>query len=387
MRAWNELDTEAKQELKLVFKQGDKDGDNTWSREELRQFLETNFGPDQAARLQDLWSLVDADGDGSLDFYEVGTLVYVVGLEKTSCGLCREPIFDDAMRACRTCCAQHVQCNGQRPDGWVAVCEGCYGKQRSRDCCPNDPSHVLERVAHDPFVTLTESPLYRELALASRSFRSSYGPLPPPTPPQQPHGLVSCQCCNTSHALVPGYLKGSGGSHMVPAPGGWGYICELCAVWMCESCGTQGCDVHHPQVGKWRKTLVHVDKCTRVGEGRWRFDARSLATASADTSRPQCPTCQVTFPHAATAQQAQEAAAQQAAQAAAAQAAAAQAAAAHAAQQAAQAAQQAAEVHRAQMKAELKAELRKEQKKEARNELLVKGAVVGVAAVAGCSIM
>ncbi|KAG2489032.1 hypothetical protein HYH03_012470 [Edaphochlamys debaryana] len=367
MGAWNELDATAKQELRNVFNQGDKDGDNTWSRDELKQFLEKSFGPEQAARLQDLWSLVDANGDGSLDFYEVGTLVYVVGLEKTS--------------------------------DWVALCEACERVRRvfRQSGCPNDPSHVLERVAHDPFVNRAQCPLYRELSSTGSKRSSCSGsvtssrPSPPPTPPQQPQELVQCRCCTGMHALVPGYLKGSGGSHMVPAPGGSGYICELCAVWMCESCGAQGCDVHHPQIGKWRKTLVHVDKCTRVGEGRWRFDARPLVTASADTSRPHCPTCQATFKQVQAQQQADEAAAQQAAQRGAAQAAhqwaqhTQHAAAQHAAAaQSAQAAQQWAQQAAAQQAQQAAAEQqqKKADKKERKRDLrdAAVGAVVETAA-------
>ncbi|KAG2489033.1 hypothetical protein HYH03_012471 [Edaphochlamys debaryana] len=398
MSAWNALDATAKQELRSVFNQGDKDGDNTWSRDELKQFLEKSFGPEQAARLQDLWSLVDANGDGSLDFYEVGTLVYVVGLEKTSCCRCREPIYDDSLMACRTCCTQHVQCNGQRPSDWIALCEACERVRRvfRQSGCPNDPSHVLERVAHDPFVNRAQCPLYRELSSTGSKRSSCSGsvtssrPSPPPTPPQQPQELVQCRCCTGMHALVPGYLKGSGGSHMVPAPGGSGYICELCAVWMCESCGAQGCDVHHPQIGKWRKTLVHVNKCSRVGEGRWRFDARPLVTASADTSRPHCPTCLGTFKQVQAQQQADEAAAQQAAQRGAAQAAhqwaqhTQQAAAQHAAAQHAAAAQQWAQQAAAQQAQQAAAEQqqKKADKKERKRDLkdAAVGAVVETAA-------
>ncbi|KAG2489026.1 hypothetical protein HYH03_012464 [Edaphochlamys debaryana] len=172
MNAYIELSAEAKKTLKQLFKHGDKDGDHAWSRKELKQFLKSSW-PNAAGRLEELWSLVDADGDESLDFEEVRTLIHLMELQVSSCGLCQESIYDDAMWACRTCCTQHVRNNGNMgltPDEWVAVCEGCCDRARrlfrqsGPPFCPKDPSHALERVPHNPFVNLCECPLHLELS-------------------------------------------------------------------------------------------------------------------------------------------------------------------------------------------------------------------------------
>ncbi|KAG2494185.1 hypothetical protein HYH03_007543 [Edaphochlamys debaryana] len=404
MQAWNKLDPESKQEMRDIFKSGDSDNDGTWSREELAKFLDRILDdPDKAQRGQDLWGLVDADGDGSLDFYEVGTLVYLMQVATSHCDFCEEPIFDDAMWACRTCCTKYIEDGGVCGEDWATVCGACHSKMPRARVCSNSRGHgPLENVPHDPFVPTEECPLFLELAPAAprvelvtcdccgevhantaahlpgapahvfsgeradggRTIMCEWcatgrckncgktlcdtsaaepglwalttlacaggcraapgGPFPPhaldrshppdcPTcaprvragtlyvQPQQaaPHldtGLAACMCCGMVRAGVPPYLDAEGlDGHMVPAPGGEGYLCELCVTWICERCGDSYCEGHDPQEGKWRAGYVHSNKCERRGEGKWGFDVGSMARIAASASRPQCPTCVEAF--------------------------------------------------------------------------------------------
>ncbi|KAG2489022.1 hypothetical protein HYH03_012460 [Edaphochlamys debaryana] len=193
MNAYQEFSAKEKKDLMRMFKLGDRSGDNAWSLKELKQFMANtdegeeleefleSFGPDRAGRLRDLWGLVDANGDGSLGFYEVVTLVYLSRLDMTFCYHCEEPIFDDALWACRTCCMRGVEDGVQCDEDWPAVCLSCYELELlegGSPACRNSPSHALEGAAHDPFVDLTESPLFLELEQAMQ--RSYSAPAAPP---------------------------------------------------------------------------------------------------------------------------------------------------------------------------------------------------------------
>ena len=90
-------------------------------------------------------------------------------------------------------------------------------------------------------------------------------PQPQAQPQPQPadsssSSAVSCVCCGLAHERVPAYLSAAGTQHVLPAPGGQGFVCELCAVWICERCGDSQCNPETPEV----RACVCVCVCVRV---------------------------------------------------------------------------------------------------------------------------
>ena len=141
------------------------------------------------------------------------------------------------MWACRSCCTRYIRSHMRDGNDWAVVCTGCYGGGAMQPTAGGGGVHKacggrMELVPHDPLVSTTQCPLFREL-LANAGM---YG--------------TACLCCGVVHAHVASYLSatGSRGRHMLQSPDGRGFVCELCTSWVCDRCGASGCDPKAPQV-------------------------------------------------------------------------------------------------------------------------------------------
>ncbi|KAI4351732.1 hypothetical protein L6164_006057 [Bauhinia variegata] len=85
----NSLVKEEKEKMKQLFKSIDKDGDGKISTEELKLYFETQ--PEQEALgRSNIFSLIDENQDGFLQFGEFVTLFYVILSNIPVCNACTE---------------------------------------------------------------------------------------------------------------------------------------------------------------------------------------------------------------------------------------------------------------------------------------------------------
>ncbi|KAG2489072.1 hypothetical protein HYH03_012508 [Edaphochlamys debaryana] len=233
--AYDNLDPNAQDALWATFLQGATTRKRRWTRDDLWQFLQQQYsrGAANLGNFDELWNLVDANNSNSLDFFEVGTVVFLLRLNMTRCRACTGPILDDAMWTSRP------RAHPNAADRFN-VCLQCYDNRPDQYCS-------LYRVRHDPFVR-----------------------------------MFTCSCCGAAHAETAAHLPGVPG-HVFQRRVDGRMVCEWCAAWRCSGCGDTLWKPT-PDPNLWSGQGLRCQGCAHAG--RWG------PYPPLDPSRhTNCPTC------------------------------------------------------------------------------------------------